>query len=89
MAFAVVGNTGSFDDYTFWTVCVYFKEEIAQQHVDLANAWLKAHGLDTSYLGNKDIPSCPFDPELEVDHLTGTQYGIEEVSIHHKLQTFE
>lgn len=89
----VFGVTGEYSERDEWPVAAYLDEEIAKEHVRLAtqganeylvqyNNMLTRADQDAWKFEHKN----PYDPDMQLDYLTGTSYYIISVTVHPDLE---
>jgi hypothetical protein len=79
--FLVVGATGEYDDHHEWVVCAYRNIESAQEHAKKAEEEAKRLFDERPKNGYFIKHVSPFDANMHIDY-TGTNYYIEETSLH-------
>ena len=85
-AYIIIGSRGEYDSFYTWNVCVYLDEDLAKEHVKLAeekvaelHQWRHPKGYRWSQC-RKERPENPYDPELDVTD--DVSYHYEELTIY-------
>lgn len=80
--FVVKGSWFSCDEWETWDVAAYLTEELAQEHVRLANDWMKAHQVRRGQHPNLNWWTYrnPYDPAHDQIFLD-TSYTVSKVPL--------
>lgn len=82
--FIVEGSTGEYSDHDEWPVAAYKDEELAKEHVRLADeeyrVWLGGRDpYSLGYLERQEVVNS-YDPEMRMDY-TGLSYSYYTVEL--------